>query len=137
SLSADRFTTTFAYLFVAIIHAALGVGIMTGVLADRGIVKMHELTFLNQLALLGISEFLYFIAFLTARISQRVTLKAVQRLEQAIRQVAQRDAGRGPRRARARAEDWRPGPVHRARDRLVQDRELDRTRRHGRGVRGA
>ena len=92
SLSADRFTTTFAYAFVAGTHALLGAGIMTGVLADRGIVKMTELTFLNQLALVGISEFLYFISFLTARISQRVTLKAVQRLELAIRQVAQRDA---------------------------------------------
>jgi serine/threonine-protein kinase len=92
SLSADRLTTNFAYAFIALIHAALGVGIMTGVLADRGIVKMTDLTFLNQLALVGISEFLYFIAFLTARISQRVTLRAVQRLETAIRQVAQRDA---------------------------------------------
>ena len=92
SLSADRLTTNFCYALVSIIHLALGVGIMTGVLADRGIVKMADLTFLNQLALLGISEFLYFIAFLTARISQRVTLKAVEQLERAIRQVAQRDA---------------------------------------------
>ena len=92
SLSADRFTTTFTYLFVAIVHLVLAVGIMAGVFEDRGIVNMSELTFLNQLALIGICEFLYFIAFLTARISQRVTLRAVQRLELAIRQVAQRDA---------------------------------------------
>ena len=92
SLSADRFTTTLTYLFVSIIQAGLAVGIMTGVLVDRGIVNMSELPFLNQLALLGITEFLYFIAFFTARVSQGVTLRAVQSLELAIRQVAQRDA---------------------------------------------
>jgi serine/threonine-protein kinase len=46
----------------------------------------------DQISLLSIVEFLYFVAFFTARVSQRVTLDAMTKLEQAARTVAQRDA---------------------------------------------
>ncbi len=42
--------------------------------------------------MIGVIEFLYFITFYTARTSQRVTLEAMERLEQAVRGVAQREA---------------------------------------------
>src|SRR4029077_13198070 len=42
--------------------------------------------------LLAVIEFLYLITFVTARVSQRVTLGAVSSLEQAVRGVAQREA---------------------------------------------
>ena len=37
-------------------------------------------------------EFLYFITFYTARVSQRVTLDTMHKLERAVRGVAQREA---------------------------------------------
>jgi eukaryotic-like serine/threonine-protein kinase len=80
------------YILVAIVHAALGFAIMTGVIEDRGIISMAHISRLDQLGVISVIEFLYFITFYTARTSQRVTLDAMQRLEQAVRGVAQREA---------------------------------------------
>jgi hypothetical protein len=80
------------YLLVAIVHAALGFAIMGGVIEDRGIISMAHVSRLDQLGVISVIEFLYFITFYTARTSQRVTLDAMQRLEQAVRGVAQREA---------------------------------------------
>src|SRR5207248_1113883 len=60
--------------------------------ADRGIVQITGLRAVDQTAILLMIEFLYFITFFTARISQRVTLDAISKLEQAVRGVAQREA---------------------------------------------
>ena len=92
SLGANARLTTSLYILVAVVHAALGIGIMTGVILDRGIITMGGLGTLYQLGILVVIEFLYFITFFTARMSQRVTLAAVSRLEQAVRGMAQREA---------------------------------------------
>ncbi|HEY1550039.1 MAG TPA: serine/threonine-protein kinase [Kofleriaceae bacterium] len=80
------------YILVAIVHAALGFAIIGGVIDDRGIISMAHISRLDQIGVIGVIEFLYFITFYTARTSQRVTLDAMQRLEQAVRGVAQREA---------------------------------------------
>ena len=91
SLGANARLTTAMYILVAVLHAALGAAIMAGVVADRGMVHMPaELR--DQIGCIVVIEFLYFITFFTARVSQRVTLDAVHRLEQAVRGVAQREA---------------------------------------------
>jgi serine/threonine-protein kinase len=46
----------------------------------------------DQVAVVLVIEFLYFITFFTARVSQRVTLDHVSKLEKAVRGVAQREA---------------------------------------------
>ena len=92
SLGAHARITTAMYVVVAALHAALVIGIMTGGLADRGIVSMAHVRTIDQIGILGVIEFLYLITFITARISQRVTLDAVSRLEQAVRGVAHREA---------------------------------------------
>ncbi|HMG53387.1 MAG TPA: serine/threonine-protein kinase [Kofleriaceae bacterium] len=92
SLGADRRVTTTIYGLVAVIHGALGIGIMTGVLADHGVVQIDQLRTREQLAIFFIIEALYFVAYYTARVSQRVTLDAMSKLEQAVRGNAQRDA---------------------------------------------
>ncbi|MDB4955623.1 MAG: serine/threonine protein kinase [Myxococcales bacterium] len=92
SLGANARLTTSMYILVAILHALFAIGIMTGVIIDRGIISMGELHLVYQLGILLVIEFVYFIAFFTARVSQRVTLDAVSRLEQAVRGVAQREA---------------------------------------------
>ncbi len=92
SLGSNARITAALYLFIASLHGALVLLIMGGVIADRGIVSMQHLRTVDQLGVLGVIEFLYFITFYTARRSQRVTLEHVSNLEQAVRGVAQREA---------------------------------------------
>ena len=92
SLGANRKVTRALYLLVAVIHGALGLGIITGLLVDHGVIRIDQLRTREQVAILCIVEALYFVAYYTARVSQRVTLDAMGKLEQAVRGNAQRDA---------------------------------------------
>ena len=92
SLGSNARITAALYLFIASLHGAVVLLIMGGVIADRGIISMQHLRTIDQLGVLGVIEFLYFITFYTARRSQRVTLEHVSNLEQAVRGVAQREA---------------------------------------------
>jgi len=92
SLGSNARITTAMYLLVAALHAALIAMIMGDVIVDRGIVSMQNLRTVDQIGVLAVIEFLYFITFYTARRSQRVTLEVVSNLEQAVRGVAQREA---------------------------------------------
>jgi eukaryotic-like serine/threonine-protein kinase len=92
SLGANARITTAMYILIATLHGVFGILLIAGVVADRGIVEITGLRTVDQTAIVIVIEFLYFITFFTARISQRVTLDAVSRLEQAVRGVAQREA---------------------------------------------
>lgn len=91
-LSSERRPTAVIYAAIAGSHGALSFGILFELVEDRGLVKLTNLAWLDQLALCIVIQFLYLMAFITARISQRVTLENVQRLEQAVRGVAHREA---------------------------------------------
>jgi len=92
SLGSSVPVITGMYALLSGVHAALIVAIMAGAIVDRGIISMAHLRPLDQLGILAVVEFLYFITFYTARVSQRVTLEHVSKLEQAVRGVAQREA---------------------------------------------
>lgn len=92
SLGSNARVITAMYIMVAVMHGLLALGIMGGVIVDRGVIRMSGLRAQDQFAIFCIIEFLYFIAFYTARVSQRVTLDAMSKLEGAVRNVAQRDA---------------------------------------------
>ncbi|HET9624425.1 MAG TPA: serine/threonine-protein kinase [Kofleriaceae bacterium] len=92
SLGSDRRLTRGMYSLVAVLHAALNLGILSGALADHGVVRVGDLPGREQVAILCIIEVLYFVAYYTARVSQRVTLDAMSKLEAAVRGNAQRDA---------------------------------------------
>jgi eukaryotic-like serine/threonine-protein kinase len=92
SLGSSAPLITGMYVLVAVLHGALIALIMGGALHDRGIISIEHLRWLDQLGILAVVEFLYFITFYTARVSQRVTLEHVSKLEQAVRGVAQREA---------------------------------------------
>jgi serine/threonine-protein kinase len=92
SLGVNARIVTAMYILVAVLHAALGLAIMGDVIVDRGIVSMTELRTIDQIGVLAVIEFLYFITFFTARVSQRATLEAMTHLEQAAKTVAQREA---------------------------------------------
>ncbi len=92
SLGVDARFITANYAFIALVHALIAFGIMTGVIADHGVVRLAGLSLFDQLSLVSIVEMLYLISFITARLSQKATLRAVSQLEQAVRAVAHRDA---------------------------------------------
>lgn len=92
SLGSSRRVTLGMYLLVAILHGALGFSIVLGWVTDRGLVQMTRMRVVDQIAIVVIIEVLYFIAFITARLSQKVTLDAMQKLETAVRGMVQRDA---------------------------------------------
>ena len=92
SLGANRTAPLVLYLVVAVLHGALAIGIMSGLIVDRGVIRMSDLALQDQIGLLVVIEFLYLVAFFTARRSQRVTLEAMSNLEQAVRGIAQREA---------------------------------------------
>src|SRR5262249_31946470 len=73
SLGANARLTLALYLLMAGLHATM-IGLITaGVIVDRGIISISHLRTIEQLGVLGVVEFLYFITFYTARSSQRVT----------------------------------------------------------------
>jgi serine/threonine-protein kinase len=92
SLGANGRVTAFVYGVLASLHLLFGVLIVTGAVADHGVIRISTLPTLDQVTIVVIIQFLYFVTFATARVSQRVTLEAVNKLEQAVRSVAQREA---------------------------------------------
>ncbi len=92
SLGSGARVVTAMYMLESLLHGGLIVAIMLGLVDDRGIVNMQHLRTIDQIGILSVVEFLYFITFYTARVSQRVTLDHVTKLEQAVRGVAQREA---------------------------------------------
>ncbi len=92
SLGSHVKITTAIFILVAAVHGALILLVATGTIVDRGIISLASLRTIDQLGVLLVVEFLYFITFYTARRSQRVTLEHVSNLEQAVRGVAQREA---------------------------------------------
>src|SRR3569623_2376793 len=87
SLGSNAALITAMYGLVAVLHAALAYAIIGGVIVDRGNISMGHARLIDQIGVVGVIEFLYFITFYTARVSQWVTLEAVQHLEQAVRGV--------------------------------------------------
>jgi serine/threonine-protein kinase len=92
SLGSNARVITAMYSLVSVLHGALGLAIVTGLIEDRGIVNIGHARTIDQIGVIAVVEFLYFITFYTARVSQRVTLEAVEHLERAVRGVAQREA---------------------------------------------
>jgi serine/threonine-protein kinase len=76
----------------ALPHAVLGLAIASGVLADRGIIRPVALGGLEAVAVLGIAQFLFGIAYLLARGHRESTEQGMTQLEQAARSLAQREA---------------------------------------------
>jgi len=92
SLGASKRATVFIYAVCAGAQALLAGLIMTEVLRDPGLIAAGDMPKADQLITQMIVQVLYLCAFLIARSSRQTTLKAVEELERAVRQVAQREA---------------------------------------------
>lgn len=92
SLGLDVRVRIFQYLVCAGLHAALSIAIISGAIKDRSILPIGHLAVQGQIIVVVGVQVLYFITFVTARWSRKVTIDALSRLEQAVRSVAQREA---------------------------------------------
>ncbi len=79
------------YLFSSFLQGGLALLILTGVLADRGLITAESVDISDAVVTQVLLQGLFFGAFAVARASRRATLGAVKRLEQAVREVAQRE----------------------------------------------
>lgn len=92
ALGVDMRIRLLQYLVCVVMHVGLAVAIMTGVLHDYSVLPISHLRLADQVMVVGAVQLLYLVAFLTARWSRRKTLVAIERLENAVRSVAQREA---------------------------------------------
>ena len=76
---------------------ALGYGVLAGLMAfgvvrDPGLVTADHLPLVNRLALLGLTETIFFATFLVARFSFRAAAGALERHTKSLRELAAREA---------------------------------------------
>ncbi|HEY6876725.1 MAG TPA: serine/threonine-protein kinase [Polyangiales bacterium] len=92
SLGANERWSTVLYTAVAAPHGLLAASIMSGLLADRGLVQAAGLPWIDQVALQGCAQAVYALALMAGVKSRRKLERAFGELESAARHIAQRDA---------------------------------------------
>jgi serine/threonine-protein kinase len=90
--STERGPVIAVLLGSAVPHAILGLLIATGVMEDHGIIRPLALGNVEGLAVLGIAQFLFFVAYMLSRGHRSSTEEGMLQLEQAARSLAQREA---------------------------------------------
>ena len=80
------------YLLGAGGHLVLSILVMSGTIPDLGVVPSRTMVLRDQVISQGVVQVLYLAALLFGRRSRRVTITAVERLEQAVRAVSVREA---------------------------------------------
>jgi len=91
ALGSSKRWTFASYLHCAIAHLVVGVAIGGGWITDRAIVRTH-LSGANQLVAHGCIQTVMLFAYLLGRWSRAKTVASVTDLQNAVRQVAERDA---------------------------------------------
>jgi eukaryotic-like serine/threonine-protein kinase len=92
SLGASLSHALACYLNLAIGQAVLSGLIMTGTIADRGLIVAGDLPMREQIIIQFCIQSVYLLALLLGRGSRRKTMAAIESLNTAVRQVAQREA---------------------------------------------
>jgi tRNA A-37 threonylcarbamoyl transferase component Bud32 len=80
------------YLTCAFVQAALMLLVITGTVADQGLVRADGLTTFQRVTVMLILEGLFFITYLVQRKSRQATLDAIEQHDRVVRSLAQRDA---------------------------------------------
>ncbi len=106
---------SFGYtLFVAVgcivLQAALGGAVIGGLMPDRGMVTGEELGTFTQVATQVLVLGAYLATFVVARLSRRTTEKSLLQFEQAVRDVAAREALLAEARQELERAAWVGGP---------------------------
>ena len=92
ALGASPRWTFFSYLHCAIAHLVMGIVLGAGWITDRAVVSSHDLSAANQLVAHGCIQSVLLFAWLLGRWSRKKTVASLTELENAVRQVAERDA---------------------------------------------
>ena len=92
SLGSSPHAAIWAYVAAALVHGVGSVLVALDVVPDRGLIRLGDLTMLERLVMVSVGQIVLFVTFLMGRLSRRATLKAMQRLESALKQVGQREA---------------------------------------------
>jgi len=92
SLGGSRRATATIYVSCVVIQAGLVIAEAFGILPDLGMIRGSNLTLAEKFLTQGLVQVLFLCAFLIARSSRKATLDAIERLEAAVRAVAQREA---------------------------------------------
>ena len=77
-----------------VLHASISTLTIAGVLPDRGLVRLStsELGAVEQLLLIGAVQLVLLTSFVLARRIRKATIEALERLDDAVRELSQRDA---------------------------------------------
>ncbi len=92
SLGSSMSAAIWAYAAAALLHGVGSVGVSLGLIADRGLIRVGNLDMLDRLVMVSAGQAVLVVTFLMGRLSRRATLTAMERLQQALRQVGQREA---------------------------------------------
>jgi serine/threonine-protein kinase len=93
-VSSGSYTAPIVVIFVlaCVPHAVLATLTAFEVVADRGVVRASVLRPYEQLAVAGIAQFAFLVAFALARGSRRSTVDALEQLERALVGIGKREA---------------------------------------------
>jgi len=92
SLGSSLGAAVFAFVLCSGAQTAGMLLVAFHLIADRGMVRFVGVTVSEQVLMVGLVQLVYTLTFLFARMSRRATITAVVGLEQALRQVGQREA---------------------------------------------
>jgi len=79
-------------VLVQVLTGTLSISIMTGLAEDRGLIRLHSGDWLEHLAAFLLIQGICAAAFLLARRLRKSNLRALERLDHAVRAIAQREA---------------------------------------------
>ncbi len=110
SLSRDVRATAVIYLICSVGHALM-VGLMlAGILADRGLIGPRDLDASKVIVIEVLLQLVIACVYVQARYSRRTTVDAIERLEEAVKAVAQREAVLNEARQELDRAAWIGGP---------------------------
>ncbi len=104
-----RYTLS-VYLGCALAQACLSGAMMLGLIHDVGLIRADHLGVLGQLATQSLIQLSFLATFLVARLSRRSTQASIERFEEAVRDVAQREALLNEARQELERAAWVGGP---------------------------
>ncbi len=104
-----RYTLS-VYLGCAIAQAGLAGAIMSGLIDDVGLIRADHLSTFGQLSTQTLIQLSFLATFLIARLSRRSTQASIERFEEAVRDVAQREALLNEARQELERAAWVGGP---------------------------
>jgi eukaryotic-like serine/threonine-protein kinase len=79
------------YLGAALMHALLAALILSGILADHGLIRADHLSLSEKVALQLLAQLVYLASFLIGRATRKATLDAIGAHDQAVSELGQRE----------------------------------------------